>query len=397
LVRKSDPIKKVTLQDGSTRYRFVIDIGRKPDGSRQQKTYTYETLTKAKAERANIIAEKAKGTFVAPTNLTLDAHLTAWLAGKRKLRAGTARTYTDALKTVRERLGTVPLQKLTKAHLDELVTWMLKHGRRVGNKQSQGLSPRTVNYMLMVLGQAIEDAMKQGLVVRNVARLVERVSETKNEMQTWTAEQAAEFLAYVSDDRLYAAWLLSLYGLRRGEICGLRWSRVDLDGIRAHELGLPSDTPSITVFKSRVSVAGVVHEEDPKTKRSERTLPLDETLVKALRALKAKQAAEKLAAGPGYGKTDLLVVDELGVPFKPDRYSNTFERLAKQAGLPVIRLHDTRHTTATLMHLRGVKTAVISAWLGHASADFTMRTYVHSQSTELAGASTTLRGALTGS
>jgi integrase len=386
VTRKRDPIKKITLASGKVRYRFVIDVGRKPDGKRDQRTYTFDTLKQAKAERAAIIAAQATGTFVVPTATTTGAYVDTWLAGKRNLRPGTVRAYTDALRPVKERLGDRELQKLTKADLDKLVNWMLKDGRRVGNVKRKGVSPRTVNLMLTTLTAALESAVKQGLVGRNVARLVERPTHKPKELVTWSAEQAAAFLVHVADDRLAAAWMLSLYGLRRGEILGLRWADVDLKAAQ----------PTITVSQARVSVAGEVSDGDPKSKRSHRTLPLDADLAAALKTLKARQAEEKLAAGAAYQRTGYVVVDELGRPPRPEWYGDTFQRLSKEAGLPVIRLHDARHTCATLMHLRGVPVAVISAWLGHASAAFTMKTYAHSQDEALVAAGATLAGALGG-
>ncbi|MFI2666679.1 tyrosine-type recombinase/integrase [Micromonospora carbonacea] len=394
--RKQDPIKKVTLKDGRTRYRFVIDVGRRSDGGRDQRTYTYDTLREAKAERAKIIAGKSTGTYVAPSTLTLGEYLPAWLAGKRNLRAGALRAYGDALKPVVERLGDVEVQKLRKADLDGLVDWMLTSGRRVGNVQKQSLSPRSVCVMLTVLSGALDSAEKQGLIVRNVAKLVERPTHRPKALKTWTAEQAMAFLTYVAEDRLYAAWCLSLYGLRRGEVVGLRWDWVDLTGESAGELGVAKGTPTITIHKARVSVAGEVFEEDPKSERGRRTLPLDATLVAALKTLKARQAAERLEAGAAYERSGLVVVNELGRPPRPEWYGDRFQWLAAKAGLPVIRLHDARHTCGTLMHLRGVPTAVISAWLGHASAAFTLKTYVHSQDGALHSAGATLMQALTG-
>jgi integrase len=142
-----------------------------------------------------------------------------------------------------------------------------------------------------------------------------------------------------------------------------------------------------------VEVTGVgVVEGEPKTERGKRTLPLDDALVTALRSLKAQQAKERLEAGSAYspGCNDCggahVVVDELGEPYRPEWFSDQFRNLAKAAGIPVIRLHDARHTCGTLMHLRGVPTAVISKWLGHATASFTMATYVHSQDDALTAA-----------
>ncbi|MET7752601.1 site-specific integrase [Micromonospora sp. NPDC005367] len=399
MARKSDPIKRVELKDGRARYRFVIDVGRKPDGKRDQKTYTYDTLKEARAERARIIADRAKGTFVRPDKKTVAELIDDWLAGKRNLGVGTRRTYADSLKHARGHIGHLEAQKVTKADIDSMVTRLLASGRRVGNVRSTKLAPRTVNVMLTLLAAVFESAVAQGFLGRNVVKLAERPKQTTTEMQTWTADSAASFLQAVSGERLYAAWQFSLYGLRRGEVLGLRWSDVDLVA------------KTITVQWSRTSVAGEIVEKEPKTERGRRTLPLDDDLVDALTKLQLAQREEREAAGEAYAKPcrladpvsgevcagDHVVVDELGRPYRPEWYGDRFEALAKRAGLPVIRLHDTRHTCGTLMHLRGVPTAVISAWLGHASAAFTMRTYVHSQDDALTGAGETLRNALKGS
>jgi integrase len=142
----------------------------------------------------------------------------------------------------------------------------------------------------------------------------------------------------------------------------------------------------------------VVHDE-PKSERAKRTLPLDASMVAAARWLHEAMAAKRLAAGTAYGRRCAdcgevhVVVDDLGEPVHPESYSDRFDVLVRRAGLPKIRLHDTRHTCGTLMHLRGVPTAVISAWLGHANAAFTLKTYVHSQVDALRNAGTTIAAA----
>lgn len=386
-----DPIKRVRLQDGRTRWRFVIDIGPKPDGRRDQRTFTYDTKKEAIAERAKVLADKARGSYIRPDDaLTLEQAAKQWLAGKRKIRPGTRRTYADALARATSPLGAVPIQKLTKAQLDHLVTVLLASGRRVSNRHSKALSPRSVNLTLMLVTAVLDDQMRQGNLARNVAKLVDRVEDPKDEMVTWTAQQAAAFLASVAGHRLYAAWNLSLYGLRRSEVLGLRWSDVDLVG------------RTLTIRNCRTAIGGSVVEGPPKTRRSKRTLPLDDGLVAALDALALAQRDEHDRAFGAYRATCALcggvhlVADELGHPYLPQTYSDLFERLARAAKLPAIRLHDTRHTCGTLMHLRGVPAAVISAWLGHSSAAFTMATYVHSQDEALTNAGQTLRDALNG-
>jgi integrase len=401
-MRRQEPIKRIVLSGGRVRYRFVIDVGLKPrlvDGHpqfdragrqvmmRDQRTHTYATKKEAQVERAKIVADRAKGTYVGATKKTLAEHATEWFAGRRKIRDSTKANYRDAMKPALEQLGALALQDITKAQVDALVNTMLGRGRRVGTR-GQPLAPATVTLMLTVLRMILDDAMKQGLLVRNVARLVDRPgTHPLKEMDTWTAEQGAAFLASVADDRLSVAWQFSLYGLRRGEVLGARWSDVDLAA------------KTITIQITRVIVDGKVVHSEPKSQRGKRTLPLDDDQVAALRKLKDQRAAEKLAAGSAYtaacadcGEAHLFV-DELGEAVHPESYSDRFEVLARQAGLPAIRLHDARHTCGTVMHLRGVPTAAISAWLGHASAAFTMRTYVHSQDPALRAAGETLTNA----
>jgi integrase len=379
--RKTDPIKKITTASGEIRYRFIIDMGKRPDGKRDQRCFTYRKLTEARAARAKIIANRRDGVLVKPTKITVAEAIDTWLSGRRNLRPSTRRCYADSLRLISKPLGHIQVQNLSKAHLDALVTDLLDHGRRIGNTQRKGLSARSVNQALMLLGSALEDAVRQGTLSRNVAKLVERPDHRRHEMSTWTEAQAATFLEAVADDRLSAVWQLSLYGLRRGEVLGLCWSDVDLVA------------KTITIQRARVEVTGAgVVEVGPKTDRGKRTLPLDEALAAALRSLKARQNGERLEAGEAYssGCEDCsgahMVVDELGRTYRPEWYSDQFRNLSKIAGLPVIRLHDARHTCGTVMHLRGVPTAVISKWLGHATASFTMATYVHSQDDALAAA-----------
>jgi integrase len=362
---------------------------------RDQPTYTYDTLREARAERAKIIAARATGTYVRPTKVVIAKLVADWLDGKRNLSPGTRRTYTDALQRAVDIIGHMEAQSVTKAHIDKMTTKLLGSGRRVGNVRSTALSPRSVNITLARLAAVFEDAVKQGIIGRNVVKLAERPSEIAREMQTWTAESAAEFLRHVADDRLYAAWQLSLYGLRRGEILGLSWSAVDLVA------------KTLTVRWERIVVADEIVEKEPKTARGRRTLPLTDDLVATLTALQLRQREEREEAGEAYAQPctevdpktgercmgDHVVVDEIGRPCHPQWYSDRFAALRNRAGLPKIRLHDARHTCGTLMHLRGVPVAAISAWLGHARASFTMDTYVHSQAEALTEASETLRSA----
>jgi integrase len=233
----------------------------------------------------------------------------------------------------------------------------------------------------VVLEQAVDDALKQGLVVRNVVRLVRKPHQRRTEMKIWTAEQLATFLRKTASDRYGALWRIAAFGLRRSETVGLRWQDVVLDGA------------SIRVAQTRVSIDGKrVATGEPKTAAGQRTVPIDPATVAALRGLTAKQAAERLAAGEACGETGgLIAVDETGRPIRPEVFGASFKRIAKAAGLPEIRTHDLRHMVASLLHESGsVSLRTLAAILGHADAGFTLRTYAYSSDEALTAASATL-------
>ena len=181
-------------------------------------------------------------------------------------------------------------------------------------------------------------------------------------MKFWTREQSRAFREHVREHRLYALFLLSLCGLRRSEVMGLRWSRIE--GNTLH------------IRRGRVAVGTDVEEDDPKSRRSRRGLPLPADVVKALGRLKVAQKAEALALGQQWTDERLLAVHEDSSEIRPEWYTDEFQREAKAAGLPVIRLHDTRHTAATILLDSGASVSVVAMWLGHDPA-MTLRIYGH--------------------
>ncbi|MEV6323934.1 tyrosine-type recombinase/integrase [Nocardia sp. NPDC051787] len=446
--RRTEPINMHTAENGKTTFWFQVDIGVRPDGKRDRKRFTYATKTEARREFRRISTEVAAGTYVAPTKTTVAQHITTWLNGRRDVRRVTVEGYRNALKPVVDRLGSLPLQQLTKKHVDDLVNWRLTEGRggqrpvndaatavlafvrqhaegvryaevtaRFGEKsgryldrlrasgrvvrpkrgiyiaatdivqpaEPRGVSERTVTTMLIHLTAALDDAMAQGLVTRNVARLVKRPDVADKEMQTWTREQCRQFRQHVREHRLYALLLLSLCGLRRSEIMGLRWSCIE--------------GPMLNVRRGRVAVGKDVEEGDPKSRRSKRSLPLPADVVAALGRLKITQKTEALALGESWSDDRLVAVHEDGTPLRPEWYTDEFQRQAKAAGVPVIRLHDARHTAATILLDSGTSVSAAAKWLGH-DAGVLLRVYGHVYDEALEAAGGTLfgdGGATTGS
>lgn len=350
--RSAEPIRAIRAADGSVRYRVVVDAGHHPDGRRRQVTSTHRTKREARAKLAEIRADVARGAYVARDSETLDALLDRWIAGRRDVRPVTVQGYRDVLVPVRQRLGSRRVQDLTIADVDRLVEWMT----REGGQRGQGLSPRSVVATLGALSQALDLAAREGLVTRNVARMVKRPRQRREDVQRWTAAEASRFREHVLSDRLAGAWLLSLAGLRRSEVLGLRWSDVDLDA------------GTVRVEQGRVAVTPTTDTVDePKSAQSRRTVPvgLVPGVTAALRSLRARQAAERLALGPAYVDSCLVVVDSAGKPPRPEWYSDRFRALCREAGVPVIHLHATRHSAADTLLNAGMPAVDVAAWLGH--------------------------------
>jgi integrase len=185
-------------------------------------------------------------------------------------------------------------------------------------------------------------------------------------MNAWSEAQARQFLADTRDDVLAAAWALLLTrGLRRGELCDLRWEAIELDAGTA------------TIVHTLVVVDGRVQASTPKTSSGRRSLPLDATLVSLLIGHRKHQLEDRLRAGKAWTETGYVFADQLGRSYSPEVVSNRFDRLVKTSGLPRIRLHDTRHTAASLMLASGVSVKVVQEMLGHSSPAITLAIYAH--------------------
>jgi integrase len=369
--------KKIVLKDGTVRYRIVTDAGRDPDtGKRRQLTMTFDRKREADAEEARIKHERSRGTYVAPSKMTvselLDAHLATATFEKE---AATRACYADAFRCARDRLGHRLAQSVTRQDGEDLRDFMLTAGRKRGGTPGTGLGPRSVRLALARLTAAFDQAVEDGRLARNPFRGVRPPRYVKRERDSWSGDEARAFLEVAARDRLAAAWLMAMYGMRREEILGQRW---------AADVDLAAGT--VTVASVRVLVGGQVLVKDaPKSQRSARTLPLPADVAAALTALHARQAAEKLAAGPAWTDSGYVVTDELGEPVHPRWFSEEFGRLVERAGVRRITLHEARHTASSLMEKAGVPDSIRAAWCGHTVA-VSRGTYTHALPADLAAA-----------
>ena len=297
-----------------------------------------------------------------PRGITVSRYLcTRWLPTRQdRLRPTTAFRYEQMIdRYVLPHIGRVPLRSLTITHLDDLYA----HLRRSGRHDGGPLAPKTVLNVHQILRTALGDAERSGLVQRNVARLMDPPCHgAAPEQRCWNEHQLRRFLDVAMTHRLGPAiWLAAMTGMRRGEVLGLRWSDIDLDG-------------STLSIRRSVSCTGYqVHTTPTKTRTSRRAVDLDQRTVAVLRDWQHQQLAE---LGPA--ATDAAVFTRQdGRPVHPHTLSQTVDRLQRAAGVPPIRMHDLRHTHATLMLKHGVPLKVVSERLGHSTPAFTMAVYQH--------------------
>lgn len=366
--------KRVVLRDGAVRYRTVVDAGRDENGRRIQLTITRNTKKEVLAERARVIAERASGTFIAPSKMTLGEWLDTWLEYKRRdVEETTIRTYRLALVHVYERLGHVRLQELTEDQVQEFVDELVAGGRRKGGEPGTRLAISTVEGILVRLRSALQRAVVRKLVSVNVAAEVRPALADKkldkrerDRPKPWTVAEVQTFIKGIEQDRLYAPLLLSLMGLRPAEVCGQRWTDIDL------QLG------TLEVSNTRTMIGNVtVLEKDTKTSSGERVLPLPQWPWEALKKFKAQQARERLAAGEAYTDSGYVIVNELGVALNTRQLREHAYRTMRRLGLRQVRLYDARHSCLTYLAVNGVPDVVLAAWAGHTNASFTKRKYVH--------------------
>lgn len=360
-------IRKVTLPSGATKYEVVVDgPADRATGKRKQLRRRFGTRREATTWQARAVSEIGTGTHVGRDRTTVDAYLDQWLAGKHKIKPTTRANYADALKVARRAFGPRPLQDLSSSDVHRMVNGMLDGSLRRQGHAGQPLSPRAVKLTLTVLRMALEAAVMEGRLVRNVAARIESPSQAAKSREVWNGADVEKFLAMADQDRLAGAWRLSLHGLRRGEALGLLWENVDLDA------GL------VRVHRSRVLVDGrSLVQETTKTNAGRRVVPLTAEAVTALRRTKAQQAQERLLAGPAYADSGLVVVDALGAPVAPRWFADRFQALARAAGVPVVRLHDARHAYGSHLAHQGVPFPIIAVVMGHSTPAITASIYAH--------------------
>lgn len=269
------------------------------------------------------------------------------------------------------KIGKMELDKLTTNDFQSYYNDKLQNGRSDGKGQ---LSPRTVRYLHIIISGAIDQAVKNGLVDRNVSRNVVLPAKKHKEIQPLSIKEVNIFLESIKNDRLFALYLLEITtGMRKGEILGLKWNNIDFANKR------------LTIQQSLCNVRDYSNSDrkyklvlmEPKTEKSKRTLPLNDAVIAALTKHRNRQSIEKQMYAEIYIDNDIVFAREDGQFINPRELLRRYQVLLKKAGIEQKRFHDLRHTFASILLNEKESPKVIQELLGHANISTTMDIYSH--------------------
>jgi integrase len=333
---------------------------------RKRKTLYGRTRAEVAAKLTKALSDREGGITFDADSLRLGDYLQRWLEDSKK---GSVKrvTYEGYARQVRNHLvptlGCIKLKALTPAHLRGLYR----------EKTGTGLSARTVGYIHATIHNALEQAVKDGLLPRNVADAVKPPQLYKEEIQPLTPAQTKTLLEAVGGetvggDRFEALYVLAVTaGLRQGELLGLKWEDIALDrGLLQVRRTLSSTKGGEPIFSN------------PKTARGRRSVKLTARAVEALKRHRERQLEEREEVAGLWQNHGLVFPTQVGTPMsRHNLVARSFKPLLKRAGLPEIRFHDLRHTCATLMLAVGANPKVAQETLGHANVTITLDTYSH--------------------
>ncbi len=326
-----------------------------PDGKRRYVSAKDKTACRTKLRQA--MGDADQGLLFDAHGLTLGQYLDKWLLTiKGTVRQRTWERYEQLVRVhIKPVLGKKKLKGLTRTHVKAFYA-----------DRRERVSARTVQYIHTTLHKALKDAEADNLV-NNVSNGLKPSTARRHEIDPLTTEQARALLETAKGDRLEALYVLAVhYGLRKGELLGLKWADVDLtDGVMQVRRTMSDSREEGTI-------------EEPTKSGKGRRVQLSQTAVNVLKSRRKAQMEERLAAGPKWQDNGLIFATGIGTPITGTNLTNRhFTPLLRRAGLPRRRFHDLRHTCATIRFMKGQHPKRVQELLGHASVAITLDIYSH--------------------
>ncbi len=367
---------------GEGSWEIKFDVGRDPlTGKRITKYVTFRgAKRKAAEELTRLLSQRNEGSYVELTKMTVAQYLRHWLEvdiDRRVANRTAARHRGIVEKNIIPKLGHVPVRKLTAAHIEAFEAeqqregWVkarakkeLGAGATAASPEKRGLSPQTVLHIHRTLSQALDHAVRIGVLFKNPARQVKPPRPPSREIKILDKIEITTVIEAAKPVGLYAPVLVAITtGVRRGELLGLRWSDIDLKA------------STLTVNQSLERIGGKYVFKSPKTKQSRRMLSLPTVAVKALREHQTAQLEQRLKLGLGRDPQGLVFARPDGQPMDADALSKSFGRLVRLTKVTPITLHGLRHTHISHLLMDGVHVKVVSERAGHANVTTTLNVY----------------------
>lgn len=341
------------------RWTGEIDLGW--DGDRHVRKTVYGHSRKEVEDRIRAALNGLDKGLLPPTRAPhLDTFLARWLATVRpSIRPSTYASYEGVVRLhIVPKIGRISLDKLTVDHVAALI----RH-----KQAEEQLSSRSVRYVLLILRNALNKAVRWGIVARNVATLVDAPRVTHKDVRVLSPEETMRLLNAARGDQYESLIVLAIStGVRLGEALAVKWSDIDLDRRQAR----------IDKSLQRVSGQGLVLSET-KTRRSRRTIVLPVIAAEALRQKHIQQRDQRRMFASGWPNHGFVFTSSTGQPVDARNVQRSFRRILRKAKLPRMRFHDLRHSCASLLLSQGVQPRVVMETLGHSRISVTMDTYAH--------------------
>jgi integrase len=381
--------KKASNGEGSIfktkdgKWRASITIGKDPiTGKQKKQTFYGNSEREVREKKLRALSQIQNGDYVEPSRLTLEQWLNIWLWDykKMKIQSTTFESYEYIIRThIIPLLGKKQLNKLKAEELQKLYNNKLKSGRLDGQG---GLSNRSVKYIHIIMRQALSQAIKSGLLIKNVAEATCPPKLLKKEMRVLSIQEQEKFTAAIGNERLRALFILAPNcGAREGEILALKWSDINFEKCTVR---IDETIKRVKTFDDSKNKTELIF-KTPKTTTSNRVINVPLLAMQELHEHRKRQNEEKLKFGSNYTDNNLVFCTELGKPIDVSNLMRTYRRILKRSNIDLtgVTFHTLRHVFGSRLNDLNVDPKTIQSLMGHSSIKTTMDVYVHSSEEKL--------------
>lgn len=394
--------------DGTWEARY--SDGKKSNGTPKRPSIYGKERRDVARQLTSVLNSMNIGEYIEPSKMTVGEWLDKWFKDYvlPTKRPSTSKGYDDIIKLhLKPHLGHRLMRELRTDHVQEMINTIQEkipkksltqianlekklESAKLEDKQhfamkieklrQDRISPRTINHIMVMFGTSLTQAMKNGIIIKNIAKLAEKPKIEETEIEFFTFDEQKQFLSHTSSHRFGFAYEFCLAtGLRQSELIGLRWE--DYDEFRG-TIRVRNTLMRQRNFSGEGTNKTAMVEGKPKTKKSNREIPLPGKIVEKLKLHREKQDDERKEAGTAWKESGLIFTSEIGTNIEPRKFNLVFHRILKSAGLSIRGIHSLRHSFSTRAIEAGFDIKTLSELLGHEDVSTTLNLYVHSSDDE---------------